>query len=169
MYHRLRNESNHQASSVKAVVSSSIGLDAFALPAFLEYHHQMAGRLSYAEAAYDTNPPASAYYSNDLRRGYFSVDGCGSSPTPFPPVHEFGFLGDEKLTNENVAVRCLRCGRSIKPGENKQYGRVCAQKLAGQVELDSMMLVSGVMLHRDDGHGSKGLHESAVARCENPM
>ncbi len=91
MYHLWRNESNCQASSVKAVVSSSIGSDAFALPAFLEYHHRMAGHLSHAEAAYDINPPASAYYSNDLRREYFSVDGCGSSPMPFPPVHEFGF------------------------------------------------------------------------------
>ncbi len=146
VYYRWRNEYNHQALSVKAVVSSSIGSDAFALPVFLEYHHQMAGRLSYAEAAYDTNPTASAYYSNDLWHGYFSVDGCGSSPKSFPPVHEFGFFGDKKLTNENVIVRCLRCDSSIKSDENKQYGRVCTQKLSGQVELDSMMLVSGVVV-----------------------
>ena len=50
------------------------------------------------------------------------------------------------MTDENI-VRCLRCGRPIKPGEGKQYGRVCAQKLAGQVELFSPVLVSGVVLH----------------------
>lgn len=42
---------------------------------------------------------------------------------------------------------CKRCGKRIivkTPGQ--EYGPVCARKLAGQVRLDSMALVSGKVL-----------------------
>lgn len=45
--------------------------------------------------------------------------------------------------------RCKRCGREFTPKkEGQEYGPVCARKLAGQVELDSMALVSGKVLRK---------------------
>lgn len=44
---------------------------------------------------------------------------------------------------------CKLCGRRIiirKVGQ--EYGRVCARKLAGQIEIDSQVLVSGKVLHK---------------------
>lgn len=43
--------------------------------------------------------------------------------------------------------RCARCKRPFKPKkEGDKYGPRCAMHLAGQVELDSMALVSGKVL-----------------------
>lgn len=47
--------------------------------------------------------------------------------------------------------RCKRCGLQIiirKPGQ--EYGRVCARKLAGQVQIDSQAVVSGKVLHKTE-------------------
>jgi hypothetical protein len=44
--------------------------------------------------------------------------------------------------------RCARCKRPFKPKKDgDRYGPRCARKLADQVELDSMTLISGKVLH----------------------
>lgn len=42
-----------------------------------------------------------------------------------------------------VKLLCARCHRPFTPRtEGQKYGRICAMKLAGQVQLDSMALIS---------------------------
>lgn len=44
---------------------------------------------------------------------------------------------------------CKRCGKEFVPKTpGQEYGPVCARILAGQVELDSMVLVSGKVLRK---------------------
>jgi len=51
--------------------------------------------------------------------------------------------------NPETRIRCLRCGRPfVLKRMTDQYGPKCAMKLAGQVQLDSMVLVSGKVLRK---------------------
>jgi hypothetical protein len=44
--------------------------------------------------------------------------------------------------------KCKRCGRPFEPRkEGDEYGPKCARKMAGKVQLGSMALVSGKVLH----------------------
>lgn len=46
-------------------------------------------------------------------------------------------------------AKCARCGKAFTPKkEGDKYGSTCARKLAGQVQLDSMELISGKVLHK---------------------
>jgi hypothetical protein len=51
------------------------------------------------------------------------------------------------MTDIQPKGKCLRCNRPfIIRKEGQQYGPKCARMLAGQVQLDSQALVSGVVL-----------------------
>jgi hypothetical protein len=60
-------------------------------------------------------------------------------------------------------ARCARCGLLFTPKKvGDKYGPICARKLAGQVQLDSQMLVSGKVLRRES-------HAELVERCRREM
>jgi hypothetical protein len=52
-------------------------------------------------------------------------------------------------TRLQAKAKCGRCGLQFTPKkEGDKYGPTCARKLAGQVQLDSMALVSGKVLRK---------------------
>ncbi len=67
------------------------------------------------------------------------------------PLPEAPGSVDEKVKEANVIRRhrCARCKRAFRAKKEGQiYGPKCARKLAGQVQLDSMALVSGKVLRK---------------------
>lgn len=53
------------------------------------------------------------------------------------------------MIEEKEYRECRRCHRKFLPKKDDQeYGPTCARKLAGQVQLDSMVLISGKVLRK---------------------